>query len=117
MTSLDPPALFRSLADDTRARLALLIASEGELCVCELVCALEASQPKISRHLAELRKSGLLQDRRQGQWVYYRLNDELPAWIRHVLDTVRSANDAWISAGLKRLGNMADRPVRQVSCC
>ena len=117
MTLIDPPTLFKSLADDTRARLALLVASEGELCVCELVCALEASQPKISRHLAELRKSGLLQDRRQGQWVYYRLNDDLPAWVRHVLDVVRSANHPWIAEGLKRLGRMDDRPVRQASCC
>ena len=117
MTLFDPPSLFKSLADDTRARLALLLASEGELCVCELVCALEASQPKISRHLGDLRKTGLLQDRRQGQWVYYRLHDDLPAWVRHVLDVVRSANQAWMEDGLKRLGRMDDRPIRQPSCC
>lgn len=117
MVSADPSTLFKALADDTRMRLALLIASEGELCVCELVCALEASQPKISRHLGELRKGGLLQDRRQGQWVYYRLHDELPAWIGHILEVVRSANPAWIEDGLKRLGRMGDRPVRQASCC
>lgn len=117
MSSFDAPALFKLLADETRLRLVLLISSEGELCVCELVCAVDASQPKISRHLAELRRSGLLQDRRQGQWVYYRLNDRLPAWVCHVLDTVRSANHLWIEDELRRLGRMDDRPVRLASCC
>jgi len=64
-----PPAIFKCLADATRMRSALLIVQEGELCVCELMCALNDSQPKISRHLAQLRSSGLLLDRRQGQWV------------------------------------------------
>jgi isochorismate hydrolase len=54
---LSPPTLFKSLADETRARAVLLIVDQGELCVCELVCALGDSQPKISRHLAQLRNS------------------------------------------------------------
>lgn len=74
---LTPTVVFKCLADDTRVRLMLLIAREQELCVCELVCALQQSQPKISRHLAQLRTCGLLADRRQGQWVYYRLHPEL----------------------------------------
>src|SRR5690606_12109290 len=75
---MTPPALFKALADETRARIVLLITHEQELCVCELTCALNQSQPKISRHLAQLRASGLLADRRQGQWVYYRLHPHLP---------------------------------------
>lgn len=77
---LTPATVFKSLADETRARMTLLIAREGELCVCELTTALEESQPKISRHLALLRSSGVLEDRRQGQWVYYRLHPDLPDW-------------------------------------
>ncbi len=69
---ITPPEVFKSLSDETRARATLLITSLGELCACELVCALDDSQPKISRHLAQLRSCGLLLDRRQGQWVYYR---------------------------------------------
>lgn len=66
--------IFKALADETRLRiLALLL--EGELCVCEIIAALELPQSTISRHLAYLRSSEWVQDRRQGLWMYYRLND------------------------------------------
>ncbi len=66
--------VFKALADETRLRiLALLL--EGELCVCEIMAALELPQSTVSRHLAYLRNSGWVLDRRQGVWMYYRLND------------------------------------------
>ena len=66
--------IFKALADETRLRiLALLL--EGELCVCEIIAALELPQSTVSRHLAYLRNSGWVLDRRQGVWMYYRLND------------------------------------------
>lgn len=114
---ITPPEVFRSLADETRARATLLIASLGELCVCELMCALDDSQPKISRHLAQLRGSGLLLDRRQGQWVYYRLNPELPAWVREMLQVTLQANAQWLADNILRLQNMDGRPVRDTACC
>ncbi|MCE5982634.1 MULTISPECIES: metalloregulator ArsR/SmtB family transcription factor [Pseudomonas] len=113
---LTPAALFKCLADETRARATLLIVREGELCVCELMCALDDSQPKISRHLAQLRTCGLLLDRRQGQWVYYRLNPQLPAWVREVLQLTLEANGQWLDADSTRLDGMGDRPAR-ASCC
>ena len=113
---ITPTVLFKSLADDTRTRITLLIAREGELCVCELTAALEQSQPKISRHLALLRSSGLLADRRQGQWVYYRLHPELPTWVTEVLKGVVDANQQWLDAETKRLCAMNDRPVNQTVC-
>ncbi|MDX9688544.1 ArsR/SmtB family transcription factor, partial [Halopseudomonas formosensis] len=61
---LTPTTVFKCLADETRIRLMLLITREEELCVCELTCALNESQPKVSRHLAQLRNCGLLEDRR-----------------------------------------------------
>lgn len=112
-----PPEVFKCLADETRIRATLLIASLGELCVCELMCALDDSQPKISRHLAQLRGSGMLLDRRQGQWVYYRLNPELPAWVSDLLQVTVSANAEWLEANVSRLQNMHDRPVRAAACC
>lgn len=115
--SLTPTSLFKCLADETRTRLALLVAREGELCVCELTCALGESQPKISRHLAQLRSCGLLADRRQGQWVYYRLNPELPAWARDVLHTVLEAPAAWLDDDARRLAGMGERPARTAACC
>ncbi|WP_439860233.1 metalloregulator ArsR/SmtB family transcription factor [Pseudomonas sp. MBLB4136] len=112
-----PTALFKSLADDTRARLMLLILGEGELCVCELTCALGESQPKISRHLAQLRSAGLLADRRQGQWVYYRLHPELPDWVQALLRTTLEANRPWLSPAAQRLEAMGERPLRAAACC
>ncbi|MFP3848244.1 metalloregulator ArsR/SmtB family transcription factor [Pseudomonas sp. W5-01] len=114
---ITPPELFKSLADETRARATLLIASQGELCVCELMCALQDSQPKISRHLAQLRSGGVLLDRRQGQWVYYRLNPHLPAWVTEMLQLTLNANTEWLHHSAHRLLSMEGRPIRDVSCC
>lgn len=114
--SLTPASLFKCLADETRTRISLLIAREGELCVCELTAALEQSQPKISRHLAQLRASGLLQDRRAGQWVYYQLHPQLPAWVGKTLAQVLQAADAQLDADSQRLHGMRNRPGRLAVC-
>ena len=68
--SLD--VLFRALADSTRLRLLNLIA-DREICVCYFVEILNMSQPKISRHLAYLRRAGIVASRREGKWMHYRL--------------------------------------------
>jgi ArsR family transcriptional regulator len=83
--NIDPGSLFQLLSDETRLRTLMLLAAEQELCVCELTHALAVSQPKISRHLARLRETGLLQARREGQWIYYRIQPELPDWVGNVL--------------------------------
>lgn len=114
---ITPPEVFKSLADETRVRATLLIADQGELCVCELMCALDDSQPKISRHLAQLRSNGLLLDRRQGQWVYYRLNPDLPDWVHQILQVTSQANADWLKDNASRLQNMDGRPVREAACC
>lgn len=66
--------LFRALGDATRLRILGLL-STGEVCVCHIHESLRLSQPKVSRHLASLRRAGLVDTRRQGLWVYYRLAD------------------------------------------
>lgn len=114
---MSPTALFKCLADDTRTRITLLVVSEGELCVCELTAALDLSQPKISRHLALLRSAGLLSDRRQGQWVYYRLHPDLPAWVTAVLKDVLDANQQSLETEAKRLHGMDGRPLSMAVCC
>jgi len=83
--ALHPENLTRALADLTRLRLLMLLPPGEERCVCELTLALEMPQPKISRHLAVLRESGILRDRRAGLWIHYRLHPDLPAWA---LDTL-----------------------------
>jgi ArsR family transcriptional regulator len=81
--SLD--VLFRALADPTRLRLLNLIA-DREICVCYFVEILRISQPKISRHLAYLRRAGIVASRREGKWMHYRLatpKDRAAASILH----------------------------------
>nr|ASD54207.1 Arsenical resistance operon repressor [Pseudomonas syringae pv. actinidiae] len=95
----------------------LMLAAQGELCVCELIWALDDNQPKVSRHLAQLRTCGLLEDRRQGQWIYYRLHPQLPVWVLDVLQVTLKANHAWVDQDSNRLESMQDRPVRQAACC
>lgn len=65
--------LFRALADRTRLRLVNLM-GDDEVCVCYLVEALKLTQPKISRHLAYLRRAAIVTARREGKWMHYRLS-------------------------------------------
>lgn len=64
--------IFRAFADDTRLRILHLL-TKGELCVCDLMTVLALPQPKVSRHLAYLKRAGLVTDRREGQWRHYSL--------------------------------------------
>src|SRR5437762_8178737 len=66
--------LFKALADATRLRILGLLLT-GEVCVCHIHESLKVSQPKASRHLAYLRRAGLVETRKKGLWVYYRLAD------------------------------------------
>jgi len=117
LTLLDPARLFKCLGDETRLMLTLLICREEELCVCEMTHALEESQPKVSRHLAQLRNCGLLDDRREGQWVYYRLSDAVPDWVGEVLLAADKGQDERLSRLQVRLASMGNRPERRLAMC
>jgi ArsR family transcriptional regulator len=80
--------LFKALADNTRLRLISLI-GESEVCVCFLVAILKTSQPKISRHLAYLRRAGLVASRREGKWMHYRLSDPPDGHAARIFREVR----------------------------
>jgi ArsR family transcriptional regulator len=112
-----PENYFKALSDETRLRCLMLLYQEGELCVCELTAALELSQPKISRHLAPLRHNAILQHSRIGQWVYYKINPQLPAWAWAVLAAAAQGivNNSVFQQDYERLKNMSDRP--QKNCC
>lgn len=114
---LVPLEFFKLLADETRLASMLLIAHEGELCVCELESALMQTQPKISRHLAMLRKSQLLIDRRQGQWVFYRLHPALPAWASQSIELTLQQNPQLLAPLITNLETMGNRPARAAVCC
>ncbi|MGF1546347.1 MAG: ArsR/SmtB family transcription factor [Thiotrichales bacterium] len=77
--------LFNALADPVRRRILALLLDRDERCVCELHGTLDQPQPKVSRHLAVLREAGLVLARRDGVWMYYRLDPQLPSWAFRVL--------------------------------
>lgn len=106
--------IFQALSDDTRLRALLLMAAEGELCVCELVQGLDISQPKISRHMALLRDAGLVCSRRHAQWVFYFINPELADWQQQIIDAViGSGQDGPVTQrDRSRLAAMNNRPAR-----
>jgi ArsR family transcriptional regulator len=96
--------LFTALADRTRLRLLNLMAKQ-EICVCYFVEVLHAPQPKISRHLAYLRKAGIVAARREGKWMHYRLAVPEHSEAAHILEATLSAlaKDTEIQADFERL--------------
>jgi ArsR family transcriptional regulator len=101
--------LFRALADRTRLRLLNLIADK-EICVCYFVEILRISQPKISRHLAYLRRAGIVAARRQGRWMHYRLLAPR--------DSVASAILQETLAHLRQIPEMQEDLAKlETSCC
>jgi len=115
--TIDTNTFFSALANEIRLRVLTLLQSQGELCVCELIHAVDLSQPMISRHLALLRADGLVETRRAGQWMYYRLHPEMPAWASEVLMITVGANKQQppFIDDLQVLANMPNRP--DSACC
>ena len=104
-------ALFKGLADDTRLRILGLLLT-GEVCVCDIHEALKISQPKASRHLAYLRRLGLVETRREGIWIHYRLGTPADPVVAGISDAVRHAlthNDT--------VNRDAVRLQRKTGCC
>lgn len=83
----DLSSKLKLLGDRTRLTI-LSYLKVKELCVCELVDLLNASQPAISQHLKKLRVSGIIRERKQGTWVYYRLNEQLPGYLSPIIDSL-----------------------------
>jgi ArsR family transcriptional regulator len=78
---------FRALGDETRIRIVALL-THGELCVCHLESALALSQPNCSRQLGILKAAGIVDSRREGTWVYYRLSEQEHETVKSVLDVL-----------------------------
>lgn len=105
---------FRALADPTRLRILALL-QDGELCVCDLFTVLDVPQPKVSRHLAYLRKAGFLLGRKEGQWRYYRLAEPRDAVHEKLLECLECClpEVPEIANDLKKL----ERTRRTKRCC
>jgi len=107
-------ALFHILSDETRLRALALMQSAGEVCICELVHALDLPQPKISRHMAAMRDAGIVIPRRDAQWVFYAPNPCLPDWQLQVITAAMLGlkESAVTAQDLSRLQAMPNRPAR-----
>ena len=103
--------MFRALADPTRVRILHLL-GDGPLCVGDLVSVLGVPQPTASRHLAYLRKSGLVVDERRGQWSFYKLAQAGSAFHEKLLETLRAAG-----SGRTRADEAALRALRRAGGC
>jgi ArsR family transcriptional regulator len=114
--STDLAPLFAALADPTRLRLLNLIAGR-EVCVCYLVEVLRQGQPKISRHLAYLRRAGVVSARREGKWMHYSIARPKDAVAASILEAaVESLRlDAEMQADLARLRRACCEPERFVA--
>jgi len=110
--AIDTLSFLRALSDETRLRILTLLYKQGELCVCELTYAMQQSQPKISRHLAILREHQLLKDRRDGQWIYYRLHPDIPAWSLRTLAALIEGGEDKVpfQADIIRIRGMQQQP-------
>ena len=113
---------FKALADQTRLRIIGLLTA-GEICVCDIHGSLGLPQPTVSRHLAYLRKSGLVATRKDGLWVHYRLAT-LPDPVMQALLAAVTHAIGHVDAGArdrKRLANRIEltpiEPAPRVRCC
>lgn len=115
--TINANSLFSTLSNEIRLRCLMLLQLEGELCVCELTHALDLAQPMISRHLALLRETGMVSDRREGQWIYYSINPDLAQWAKEILETTVKATkkQSPFNDDLKALRDMPNRPGS--ACC
>lgn len=89
-----PIAVLSALSEPTRLGAVRILADGGEHCVCELMKRLDASQSRMSRHMQALKQAGLVTDRRDAQWVRYRLKPDLQPAVRTILDAVLAAAEA-----------------------
>jgi ArsR family transcriptional regulator, arsenate/arsenite/antimonite-responsive transcriptional repressor len=113
---LDLVLLFAALADPIRLRL-LNLMNGREVCVCYFVEILNQGQPKISRHLAYLRRAGIVEARREGKWMHYRIERPEDLRAASILDaTLKSFEmDRNLQADLARLGQACCEPLRFVT--
>jgi ArsR family transcriptional regulator len=96
--------VFKALSEETRLRIVKLL-ENGELCVCDIVAALDLIQPKISFHLAILKEAGLIKDRKQGKWVHYKIDDSDIFRRFLLLSTLERISADTVSEDARRLKN------------
>ena len=93
---------FKALSDETRLQIMALLLDSEELCVCDFVGALDLTQSKASRHLRYLFNAGLVEDRREGLWMHYRLSSRLTPQQKVLVDALANALDPETADGLRQ---------------
>lgn len=94
-------SVYKALADETRIQMLALLLEQPELCVCHLERTLDITQSKASRHLRYLLNAGLLSDRREGVWMYYRLADDMSPELKSLVESVEATLDPKVLADLR----------------
>lgn len=110
--------LFKALGDRTRLRILALLAA-GEVCVCNIHESLHLPQPTVSRHLAYLRRSGLVDTRRDGIWMHYRLTPPAEQLAGSIVDAALHAvgHVASVTTDRRKLAKVAGLDVKAAACC
>ena len=110
--------VFKALSDETRLQMLGLLLKEGELCVCDFVDVLEITQSKASRHARHLVNAGLLDDRRDGTWVYFRIADRPGPSQSRVLSILPDQLDGRLASELsRRLAHWRERKACSLEVC
>jgi|TARA_Y100000294_G_C8321378_1_gene242779 ArsR family transcriptional regulator len=114
MNASETNQVFKAFADETRMRM-LHILTAGELCVCDIMSILNLPQSKISRHLAYLRKCGLVEDRKEGLWVYYSLKKQQNKLQKNILDCAKNCFSDVLA--MKKDLKKAKAAINDRTCC
>lgn len=107
---------FKALSDETRLRVIKLL-EEGELCVCDIVAALDMIQPKVSFHLGVLKDAGLIRDRKEGKWIHYRINDSDMFRRFLILSVLERIPADTVTPDKKRLKDFIETKKVRSRCC
>jgi len=108
--------MFRAFSDRTRLRILNLL-RPGELCVCDLVRVIGAPQPKISRHLAYLRKANLVRARKEGLWMYYELAPIRNDFHRKLLECLECCFTAEVPELARDIKELGKACCDDKACC
>jgi ArsR family transcriptional regulator, arsenate/arsenite/antimonite-responsive transcriptional repressor len=106
--------VFKALSEEIRLRILKLL-EQGELCVCDIVAALDLIQPKISFHLAVLKEAGLIKDRKQGKWVHYKIDDSDIFRRFLLLSTLERISAETVSEDTRRLKDFLEIKQRKAN--
>jgi ArsR family transcriptional regulator, arsenate/arsenite/antimonite-responsive transcriptional repressor len=115
--------LFKALSDETRLRILKLLEG-GELCVCDIMAALDKIQPKVSFHLGVLKKANLLKGRKQGKWMHYKIDDSdlfrrmvIISALERIPDGKLDGDKERLKAFLKNKSGCCLPDVPEAACC